>query len=79
MSVPRFIVVLVAVDLALGLAYVGYFLMGRRYEPLARLIDLDGEANGRRGTRRSNGSVWRTCCGPSPFGTSAAVRSGRGS
>ena len=45
MSVPRFIVVLVAVDLALGLAYVGYFLIGHPYEPLAKLIDLDGEGN----------------------------------
>jgi hypothetical protein len=44
-SVPRFIWVLFAVDLALGLAYLGYFLLGHPYEPFAKLIDLDGEAN----------------------------------
>ena len=45
MSIPRFIIVLFAVDLALGLVYLAYFLIGHPYEPLARLIDLDGEAN----------------------------------
>lgn len=45
MSVPRFIWVLIAIDLALGLAYLAYFLIGHPYEPLTKLIDLDGEAN----------------------------------
>jgi hypothetical protein len=44
-SVPRFIKVLFAIDLTLALAYLGYFLIGQPYEPLAKLIDLDGESN----------------------------------
>lgn len=45
MSVPRFIKVLFAVDIAFGVVYIGYFLIGHPYAPLAKLIDLDGEAN----------------------------------
>ncbi len=45
MSVPRFIAVLFAVDIAFGVVYLGYFLIGHPYEPLAKVIDLDGEAN----------------------------------
>ena len=45
MSIPRFIVVLLGIDVALGLVYLAYFLIGHPIEPLAKLIDLDGEAN----------------------------------
>ena len=45
MPVPRFIKVLFATDIAFGVIYLGYFLIGHPYAPLAKLIDLDGEAN----------------------------------
>lgn len=44
-SIPGFVVVLLGLDLALGLIYLAYYLLGRPFEPLANFIDLDGEAN----------------------------------
>jgi hypothetical protein len=43
--IPRFVVILLGVDLALALGYLAYYLLGRPFDPLARFIDLDGEAN----------------------------------
>jgi len=39
------VAILVAIDLALGLVYLAYFLIGRPYRTLAELVDLDAEAN----------------------------------
>jgi hypothetical protein len=45
MAVPRFVVLLVAVDLVLGSVYLAYFVLGQPYRTIAALIDLDGEGN----------------------------------
>ena len=44
MSIPRFIIVLFAVDLALGLVYLAYFLIGHPYR-----APRQADRSGRRG------------------------------
>jgi hypothetical protein len=41
--VPVFIRVLLIINLALGLAYVLDYLIGRPYRPLTQFLDLNGE------------------------------------
>lgn len=43
--IPPLILVLFAIDLAIGLAYVLNYLAGRPYRPLSLLLDLNGECN----------------------------------
>ena len=45
MFVPRFVVVMIVIALALGLAYLLNHLLGLQYDYLADFVDLDGEAN----------------------------------
>lgn len=43
--IPPLILVLLAIDLAIGLAYVLNYWAGRPYRPLSLLLDLNGECN----------------------------------
>jgi hypothetical protein len=45
LRVPVFIRVLLIINLALGLAYVLDYLIGRPYRPLTQFLDLNGECN----------------------------------
>lgn len=45
LAIPRFVVVLITVDLALGALYLADFMLGQPFKPFAKLIDLDGETN----------------------------------
>jgi len=44
-STPRFIVGLLALDLALTVVYLANYALGQPFGPFSRFVDLDGEAN----------------------------------